>query len=389
VDHPTIAFLASDEGASVVEEVGDVSDADLLPVLERLRRTFSPERAAAIVETARLRRQASSKFDEPSRMLFTADGLQQASGRDAARSRAGGFAGVDRVADLGCGIGGDALALRRVTEVLAVEIDPVTAAIAAHNLAGRTPVVIGDAARPPIDLASWSVFLDPSRRRGSGRVFDPGRWSPPFEVAVEVARSARSGAVKCAPGIPHEALPGGAVAEWVSVGGQLKECLAWFGDGRDPSVRSAVLADIGMRFSGVPRRYGAIAPIGAWLHEPDPAVIRSGLVANLAEKLGLARIDPMIAYLTGDDPVDSPFLRSYPVESVDRFGLKRLRAHLRHLDVGSVTVKKRGSPIPPEELRKRLDLSGSEHRVVIVTRVGDVPTVVIATEPQPSDRAHT
>ena len=388
MDRRAVAFLASEAGASWVESVGDVSDDDLLPTIERLRRSLSPEFASAVVETARLRVRARAKFAGSGSMLFTADGLEQATSEACARLRAQRFEGVPNVADLGCGIGGDAIALASVADVLALDTDPVLVAMAAHNLDGGGHAVIGDARRPPIVPSGWGIFLDPARRSQDRRRFDPGDWKPSLDEAVALARVGVMGAIKCAPGLDHDAIPPDAFVEWVSLGGDLKECVLWFGTGLDPEDRSAVDATTGRRFTARPHRRGPIQVVGRWLFEPDPAVIRAGLVANLAESLGLARIDPHIAYLTGPDRVDDPFVTGYPVESVHPFRMKALRAHLRHLGVGSVTVKKRGSPLRPEEVRAGLDLRGDEHRILVLTRTSAGPIVVVARDDQ-SGRAQT
>jgi hypothetical protein len=117
--------------------------------------------------------------------------------------------------------------------------------------------------------------------------------------------------------------------------------------------------------------------VRAWLHEPDPALIRSGLVALVAADLGATLIDPTIAYLTSGAAAASPWLRSYRVEEVLPFNLKKLRALLRTRGIGRVTVKKRGSAIEPEALARQLRGPGEEHAVVVVTRVAGKPTAVV------------
>jgi hypothetical protein len=117
--------------------------------------------------------------------------------------------------------------------------------------------------------------------------------------------------------------------------------------------------------------------VGTWLHEPDPAVIRSGLVALVAADLGATLIDPTIAYLTSEAEAAPPWARSYRVDDVLPFNLKKLRALLRSRGVGRVTVKKRGSPIEPEALARQLRGPGERSAVVVVTRVAGAPTVLV------------
>jgi SAM-dependent methyltransferase len=114
-----------------------------------MRARFGPELSAAALSQVALRRRARTKFGDAADELFlTRDGLEQATRPDlaahhAARLRA---AGATRVVDLGCGIGTDARAFADAgLEVLAVERDPATAAVARANLAGRAEVACADA----------------------------------------------------------------------------------------------------------------------------------------------------------------------------------------------------------------------------------------------------
>jgi hypothetical protein len=121
----------------------------------------------------------------------------------------------------------------------------------------------------------------------------------------------------------------------------------------------------------------AVAPVRGWLHEPDPAVIRSGLVSLVADDLDATLVDPTIAYLTSDAAAASPWVSSYRVDDVLPFNLKKLRALLRSRGIGRVVVKKRGSPIEPEALARQLRGPGSGSAVVVVTRVAGAPTVLV------------
>jgi hypothetical protein len=111
------------------------------------------------------------------------------------------------------------------------------------------------------------------------------------------------------------------------------------------------------------------------LHEPDPALIRSGLMSLVAAEATL--VDPTIAYLTSDAPADSPWLSSYRIRDVLPFNLKKLKALLRARGIGRVVVKKRGSPIEPETLARQLRGPGTGSVVVVVTRVAGAPTVLV------------
>jgi len=229
-----------------------------------------------------------------------------------------------------------------------------------------------------------AAVLDPARRAGGRRVLDPDRWSPPWSTVRSLLERVPVSVVKVAPGLDHDRVPDGVEAEWVSVGGSIVEALLW---GRDRSTvwrRATVVRPDGrvheLTAPADPGRAPS-GPVQGWLHEPDPAVIRSGLVATVAGELGATLVDPQIAYLTSAAAGASPWVTSYPVTDVLPFSTKRLKALLRARGVGRVTVKKRGSAIEPEALVHQLRGPGDGHAVVVVTRVADAPTAIVCGPP--------
>ncbi len=391
---PAAAFraLLTGTGQDLLAVLRDLPPDGELAAVTRLRRTHPPALVTAAVAQARLRQRAAAKFGaDAARMYFTPGGVEQATRAPVAAWRAGRFAalGVRHLADLGCGIGGDAIALARAgISVLAVDRDPLTCAVAEANaealgLGDRIEVRhadvtdIGTAAR----LAGFdALFADPARRGGRGRIFDPEAYLPPLSWAVAAARHVPYAALKTAPGIPHEAVPDGAVAEWVSHRGEVKEAVLWFGTGAGAPPRSATLLPGGAVLTGTGERRAPAGPPGRWLHEPDGAVIRAHLVAEAAERLGGRLLDPTIAYITTDGPPPpaDPFTTAYALDDVLPFNVKRLRAHLRDRGVGTVTVKKRGAALMPEELIRRLKLPpGPASATVFLTRVAGTAAMLV------------
>jgi hypothetical protein len=116
-----------------------------------------------------------------------------------------------------------------------------------------------------------------------------------------------------------------------------------------------------------------------YFYEPDPAVIRAGMVRNLMLDLNAAQVDRKIAYLTSNKPNPTPFARVWEIEDWFPFQLKRLRAYLRARKVGLATVKKRESPILPEELiwAFRLPNNVYEERVLFLTQFRRRPIMVV------------
>jgi hypothetical protein len=114
-----------------------------------------------------------------------------------------------------------------------------------------------------------------------------------------------------------------------------------------------------------------------FLYEPDGAVIRAGLVQAVAAGVGGGLLDEHLAYVVGDAAFRTPFARSYRVVEELPHREKALRAALRERGVGRLTIKKRGVDIVPEELRKRLSLSGDEEATLVLTRVAGEGTALL------------
>ncbi|MER6629371.1 class I SAM-dependent methyltransferase [Streptomyces sp. NPDC000987] len=388
-----LACLLTPEGRALLEEVRDTAPADELAVATRLRREHPAELVSAALGQARLRQRAAAKFGaaDARRMFFTPNGVEQSTRASVAAYRAGRLRelGVTSVADLCCGIGGDAVALARAgIRVLAVDRDPVTAAVARANadaLGLAELIEVRQADVTEVDTAGWdAVFVDPARRGGRGRVFDPEAYSPPLSWAVGAARTAPHAALKVAPGIPHEAVPADAEAEWISDGGDVKEAVLWFGTAPG-AVRATLLpGPRALRGRGLPDP--PVRAVGRYLYEPDGAVIRAHLVAEVAEELDGGLIDPTIAYVTADHLRPTPY--AVPYEITDRlpFNLKKLKALLREREVGTLTVKKRGSAVEPEELRRKVKPQGPNAATVFLTRVAGAPTMLVGAPARPEAR---
>ncbi|MFK0170215.1 methyltransferase domain-containing protein [Streptomyces sp. NPDC090306] len=380
-----LAPLLTPEGRALLDEVRGTDPAKELAVATRLRRDHPAELVSAALAQARLRQRAAAKFAAPDaeRMFFTPNGFEQSTRAAVAEYRAGRMRdlGVTSVADLCCGIGGDAVALARAgIRVLAVDRDPLTAAVARANAAALgldALIEVREADVTEVDTAGYdAVFADPARRGGRGRVFDPEAYSPPLSWAIGAARSAPLAALKIAPGVPHEAVPEDAAAEWISDGGDVKEAVLWFGTGDAGAVTATLLPGPRvLRGRGLPNP--PVRPVGRYLYEPDGAVVRAHLVAEVAEELGGGLVDETIAYVTADEARTTPYASGYEITDQLPFGVKKLKALLREREVGTLTVKKRGSAVEPEELRRKVKPQGRNAATVFLTRVAGAPAMLI------------
>jgi hypothetical protein len=359
------------------------TDATFLSCHRRLRKQFPDDLVKAALETAILRRRAAAKFSRADRMYFTREGLEQSSGETVSRYRAQRFAPFQRVGDLCCGLGGDLVGLASATTVTAVDADPVRLAMAAENvrayeLMDRVRFVDGDVLTIPLP-GLQAAFADPDRRADGRRHLKLHEYAPPVDALRGRFPKDFPLGVKVAPGVPWDDLRLlDAEAEFISANGELKECCLWFGPLRTTGRRATVLPAGATLAADEPAEAEPAGPPLAFLYDPDPAIVRSGLAADLGRQLAARPIDPEIAYLTSDHRTGTPFARSYEVLEAMPFHARQLGERLRSMNVGNVTITKRGSAVEVDELRRKWRLTGSESRTVILTRVLGRPFAVIA-----------
>ncbi len=387
---PSFRALLTPMGEEALEIAGSFypREEDFLRRFQVLARRFPPEIARAALEIAILRKEGGSKFPFAEKMFFTRQALQQASGWEVSTYRAARYIGFERIFDLGCSIGGDTLALSHVAPTTGIDLDGLRLAMAQANVVGlgiqekigfiqadlMTGLPFGCSSR----RKDWALFFDPARREGEKRIFSVHDYHPPLSLVDDWVGSIPALGVKISPGVDlNEIQPYDAEVEFISVKGELKEAVLWFGPFKSTSRRATLLPGSHTLCEENPDPLPLSDP-QAYIFEPDPAVLRAGLVGSLGFRIEACQLDPMIAYLTGEHRIATPFARVWKIETWFPFGLKRLRAYLRQQGIGKVTIKKRGSPIEPEALIHELRLHGEQERVIFLTQLKDKPIVIVA-----------
>jgi hypothetical protein len=391
MDSSELVELFSGDGLRLLDSLPPwQSSADVLKTVNDLRRAgHSPGLVAAVLSQSKLRAKAVAKFGPfAERMLFTEAGLEQATRLRVAALHAGRFqsAGLTRIADLGSGIGGDALALASLElEVTAVELDEVTAAIAAYNLALWPNATVEHADVTTFDLDGFDgVYLDPARRtaghQNTSRLSDPADYSPTLDFAFGIAERLPTG-IKLGPGIDRDLIPADAEAQWVSVDRDVVELGLWFGALARPSIRRSALvigehgtAELASSEDSVDVETGTL---GSYLYEPDGAVIRSRLIGDLGRRIGATMLSDGIAYLTSDDAVETPFAACFRVIETFALDERRLKKELATRGIGSLEIKKRGVDVDPAAFRRKLSLHGSGSATLVLTRVAGRHTALL------------
>lgn len=382
-------FLTSPSGEKLLAQLAteNLSDANTLPLMARLRKIYPAQQAGAALTQARLRLKAAEKFgDAASRLFLTDDALQQASHPAVRTYRASQLCDAGHVFDICCGIGADSLAFSSAgCAVTGIDIDPVRIAIAQHNARAlqldNTHFVVADARTFRPDRES-TCFYDPARRDKTGkRLFDVEQYIPPLSL-IKTWQAGQI-VVKLSPGVDLDQVDEYAgCIEFISVNGDLKEAVLWLG-GEHPVTRKATLITGGIiqhRQASETVPSTPITPPQGWLVEPDPALIRAGLVQDIAADCNGTLLDDTIAYFTTETRPYSTWVRTWQIWDWMPFNLKNLRAYLRERHIGNITVKKRGSPITPETLTKQLKLKGDGSCVVVLTRHAGQPITIICAD---------
>ena len=369
--------LTTEAGRSLLADVAKVARAGPSD-LARWRKSAPPEWVSAALRLAEGRRKGAAKFTRADRMWFDPVGVEQATAEAVARHKAGRFGdngGV--VVDLCCGIGGDSQALARSNRVIAVDLDAgmgrrATWNAGVYGVADRVMAVQARAESFPIPSGA-RVHVDPDRRAGGRqRARTLGDYAPGLDFLLGLASSARGGALKLGPSSDFEAHFGapGFEIEVVSLGGECKEATVWFGDLTASGVRRrATCLPAGATWTDRDGPSGpthATGPLGAWAFDPDPSLIRSGLLDGFAAHHGLKRIAAGVDLLTGPGRVDSPFLAAFEVVAVFPLDLKVLRREVISRALGPLEIKTRGLETTPEAYRSRLRPEGSNPATLLL-----------------------
>ena len=302
--------LLTDTGQEAIYAAMELApqEKDFLRHFQQLSRRFPREIARSALETAILRPSAQSKFPQAGCMYFTRDALQQASSYEVASHRAARYQGFEHIGDLGCSIGGDTLAFAEIAPTFGIDRDPLRLAMAKanmHALGLKASFIRTDLEHsfPCIrSSTSTGLFFDPARRENGKRIFSVEQYHPPLSSVSNWLSDFPNMGVKISPAVKIREIEAyEAEIEFISLRGELKEAVLWFGALKS-GVRKAcvlpgphIMSDDGSR--NEPER--EISEPQRYFYEPDPAVIRAGLVQNLIRKRETELLQPLLDFLSG------------------------------------------------------------------------------------------
>jgi hypothetical protein len=379
--------LLVDAGLAFDEAAGDALAA--ATALAKRRPDAPGARRAAALELVSEGANLARKLGVDERLLATREAVEQATSGRVATWHAQQIPADARVLEIGCGCGGDSLALaHRAANLIATDVDPVRAACAHVNLTttGRATsrAVPGDGFEALAGEASKAdvVFVDPDRRAAGGRTLDPEKWNPPLSRLVELARGPRRVFVKAAPSLDADAVLGAFRVAYVSCAGECVE--AFLESSSERSVRAVLLPDDApsIELSG-DRGDAPSGPIGEAIYMADPAAIRARLLAELCARHDLSLVDPGVAFLTGPADVESPWLRGFDVLRALPPSGNAVGACVAEFGAVGVRVHARGTPVGAAEFERVLAEAvdargGGEVLDVFLTRGNGAPIAVVA-----------
>lgn len=371
-----VRFLRSAPGEAALAVAAELTltESTLLTDLTRLRRECA-DRAGPVAETVRLRRKAAARWGAGyQEWLLTGEALQQAAPPLVAAHRARRLSG-NGVHDLTCSIGADLAAFGAACSVaIGSDLDPVRLAMARHNLVvAGVPVRLAMADARAVTSRGLVRYADPARRDAAGRRITSAD-TVPSVAELDAADPGDLPVLRLPPGIDYPALARPGEIEIVSLDGSVREAVSWPAPLAQVPRRATVLRSAGVGYQLTSRDPDdvEITPIGQWLIDPDPAVIRAHLVRHYAARHGLTQIDPHLAYLTGPQPPTG--MRAFRVLDAAPYRERTIAGWARRDRIGTLEILQRGTPLIPDELRRRLRsaLTGSTSvaRTLVLARVG-------------------
>jgi hypothetical protein len=355
----------------------------------RWREIAPAEWVNAAIRIHECRRRARFKYSRAEEMWLDPVGIEQATAEIVARHKAKRFEG-ELVVDLCSGIGGDALALAERRDIIAVDRNPWMSRRLHWNskiygVENRVLPLTGDVVRFSIPSNSW-VHVDPDRRatskgrsRRARRIDD---YQPGPDYLKWLCRTAPGIAIKLSPASDFESHFVGPdfEVELISLDGECKEATVWAGETRSCLRRATRLPD-GATWTdrdGDTSASPLILPEGSWrwIFDPDPTLIRSGLLDSFGSTHGLGRVARGIDYLVGSAFVASPFLDAFEILEVAPLDRKRLRRELNRRGIGLLEIKVRGVEISPETLRAELKLDGDRSGTLLIAGKGPTRAIL-------------
>lgn len=369
------------------------SGESFLRISKWLRKQFTPQRSALILELVQNRSRAIRKFERAEQMFFTRTALEMATDQWIAGYKSRRYRNFRSVADICCSIGGDLIALASAqksgkctgfdNEKLAIVY--ANANLESHGLTNASAI---QKSLEEIEVNHYDAFhVDPDRRK-NGRSTRGNSFSPSLDDVFEKLSQVEALGIKVAPATPAVAnLSGEMEREWI---GRRRECqqqMIWSGDlanhpgcrvatrlGKSGSVTSFALLESDIESATVP----IATSIQQYVYEPHSVLLASGLADALASQLDLEKVAPDVFYFTSDSRIKNRLLSRFKVAHSMKANLRSVTQSVQDAGYGDLEVKKRGITEAVAEKYKRIQLKGLGRGTLLLCPFAGQVTAIIA-----------
>lgn len=357
----------------------------ILRILKSLRKSISPPQAAMALELAQLQIRGRIKFSRADQMLFTKQSLEQATSERLARYKSSRFPAGASLADICCGIGGDAIGLAVNRTIAAVDHQELIARMAQHNLAAYG---LYDAAVYHLTFAEFDIseidclHFDPDRRV-AGRTVLAHDFSPSMN-SIFSGIGRRLTGIKLAPAtnLPQH-IREKIHREFIGERRETKQQMVWL---HHPDLPNNMTTCTVLRSTGAEsmtfenqEQFQPCAfaeQFGDFLYEPHSVVLASRMVNGLARALGLTRVGHGSAYLTGGQTKPTALATCFKIHSIVPLSIERVANHIHREQFGEIEWKKRAIEQETYEQLAKLKSRGDRRITAVVTPSFCGPVVV-------------
>lgn len=375
-DESNLEFLFSESAERFLSEVRADFDAgkSLVQITKKLRKELSAQQTSQILQQHELRSRGKAKFKKSQQMFFLRKQLEQSTNEAISFYKSRRFKKMNRVVDLCCGIGGDAIGLAQHCDLTIVDLDPEVVTIAEKNVqaygfsATRMACDVMD-----IDVNSFDAFhIDPDRRVEGNRSTKSEFFCPEKKQLDSMAQKNPNFAMKLAPAT--RPWMDQCEREFVGFDRECKQQIIWSGElSEQMGIRATTLDPSGNPtetfFEEVADENDGDISIGEhqkFVYDPHPCLVASRLVNAFGRRNGLSRLTYNTVYLTGDQLLKSSFVQCFEVIETCVLDDSLIKKMLDRHDVGHLELKKRGVELDVMKRFAKIKCTGTQSATLIL-----------------------
>ena len=369
------------------------SGQDYLKISKWLRKQFSPQRSALILELVQNRNRAMKKFDKAEQMFFTRAALEMATDQWIAAYKSKRFRRFQNVADICCSIGGDLIALSNALSdgrCTGYDHDALAVAYANANLEvhgiEQGEAVEADFSDIELDRHD-AVHIDPDRRK-HGRSTRGAAFSPTLDTVFERLSNCRAFGIKVAPATELLELDRTTVeCEWIGRRRECKQQMIWSGNlMKNPGCRVATrlgksgsVTRFASRQEEIPTKKVKMAKaVLRYVYEPHSVLLAADLADAAAHELGLDKLSANVCYFTSDSRIKNRLFSRFKVACSMKANLNQVARAVQDAGFGDLEIKKRGISESVSEKYHRIRLKGVGRGTLLLCPFAGQVTAIIA-----------